>query len=270
MPKKKLKKFADNEKNPLVFQYPYRLLAEEGCPQRGNWSRSVFGNDRPIVVELGCGKGEYTVALARQNPDFNYIGIDRKGARIWTGASQAFSEGMTNVAFIRTDIHLIAQIFSPGEVDQIWITFPDPQMKKPRARLISSVFFGHYTQFLKPGGFIHLKTDSTFLYTYAQWLLETNKIKPFADTDDLYAGDNASKAEVPFVLTFYEKQWLLRGKSIKYLRFALPHLSAFQEPSSEPEHDDYTSWTRIDVEQFDVQQRFSCSQTGVDPDGTAV
>lgn len=256
MAKKKLKRFADNRQNPLVHEFPYSLLAEQGCPVRGKWASDVFFNENPIVLELGCGKGEYTVALAQQDAECNFIGVDRKGARLWTGATQALRGQMPNVAFVRTDIHLIRKIFAPGEVDELWITFPDPQMKKTRARLLSSVFFSLYTSFLKPGGIIHLKTDSNFLYTYTQWLLRANGIEPLADTNDLYAIDNAQRIGVPHVLTFYERQWLLRGKSIKYLRFALPHLERFVEPESEPEHDDYTAMTRVDSQLLDSVDAF--------------
>lgn len=248
MAKNKLKKFADLSVNPLVFQFPFSRLQEEGCPQRGKWCSDVFHQENPLVVELGCGKGEYTVHLAQAYPECHFIGVDRKGARIWTGATEAMQEGLPNVAFVRSDIHLISDIFSEGEVDELWITFPDPQMKKRRARLVSSTFFGLYEKFLKPDGLVHLKTDSTFLYLYTLSLLEVNGIVPEAFSADLYADDyrDHKRLELPNVYTFYEKQWLIRGKAIKYVRFRLPHLEAFVEPAEEPPFDDYTSWTRVD------------------------
>lgn len=244
MAKRKLKKFADNKRNPLVHQYPYGKLREIGCcPVRGVWHRDVFRNDYPITLELGCGKGEYSVALAQAYETRNYIGVDKKGARIWTGASQALRLGMTNVAFLRADIRWLSEIFAPNEVDEIWLTFPDPQMKKTKGRLLSALFLQEYTRFLKPHGVIHLKTDSLFLYTYTLWLLEANDITPLIAIEDLYAQEQSA---VPNILTHYEKQWLLRGKSIKYLRFELPHGVTFLEPEHEPEHDDYVAWSRPD------------------------
>ena len=244
MPKRKLQKFAQNRENPLVHEYPYSELSAVGCAHRGAWAEQVFGNRNPITIELGCGKGEYTVALARQYPERNFIGIDKKGARLWSGARDALHEGLTNACFIRADIHWLQSIFAHGEIDEVWITFPDPQMKKPRARLLSSVFFAKYTAFLKPLGQIRLKTDSTFLFDYTRLLLEANAIVPLLCLPNLYASV-AAKA-LPRVQTYYEQQWLLRGKTIKYISFLLPHRDAFVEPLSEPEHDDYTAWTRMD------------------------
>ncbi|MDE6488651.1 MAG: tRNA (guanosine(46)-N7)-methyltransferase TrmB, partial [Paramuribaculum sp.] len=137
MGKNKLKKFREMEEIDFVFQYPWARLQQSGFPLKGRWHEDFFHNDRPIILELGCGKGEYTVGLAGANPDANYIGIDIKGARMWTGASQAKKRNMTNVAFLRTDIELLPEVFGPGEVAEIWITFPDPQMKKTRKRLTS-------------------------------------------------------------------------------------------------------------------------------------
>lgn len=250
MGKNKLKKFADLSVNPLVFEYPFVRLQEEGCAFRGGWNREVFGQDRPLVVELGCGKGEYAVNLSKVYPNKNFIGMDRKGARIWTGATQAQEEGLANVAFVRSDIHLIPRIFAPQEVDELWITFPDPQMKKRRARLLSSTFFSLYTQFLKPNGVIHLKTDSQFLFLYTLSLLEANGIAPEVYSSDLYGNSyyDHKRLELPDIYTFYEKQWLIRGKSIKYIRFNLPHFQTFVEPETEPAPDDYTSWTRVDAQ----------------------
>ena len=248
MPKRKLKKFAQNRLNPLVHEYPYSVLTTLGCPHRGQWARALFGNDNPITIELGCGKGEYTVALARAYPDRNFIGIDKKGARIWTGAQQALQENLPNARFIRADIHWLTHIFAPQEIDEVWITFPDPQMKKTRARLISSVFLDKYAQFVRPGGEIRLKTDSGFLFEYTRLFLEANHISPVLACSDLYHDPHAE--HLPRIYTYYEQQWLTRGKTIKYISFLLPHNPAFVEPPYEPEHDNYTAWTRLDRAQI--------------------
>ncbi|MCM1336645.1 MAG: tRNA (guanosine(46)-N7)-methyltransferase TrmB [Candidatus Amulumruptor caecigallinarius] len=247
MGKNKLKKFAEMETLPCVFQYPFARLEAEGFPLKGRWRSDYFHNDNPIVLELGCGKGEYTVGLARRFPGKNYIGLDIKGARMWTGAKAATEEGMTNVAFLRTNIELLERFFAPGEVDEIWITFADPQMKKTRARLTSTRFMGLYHRVLAPGGRIHLKTDSPFLYTYTRWMLDANDIVPTIDTADLYAPGGAPEGVPEGLLdirTFYEQQWLSRGLPIKYLSFVMPPEAPANEPAEEPEHDTYRSFSR--------------------------
>ena len=243
MGKNKLKKFAEMQTFGCVFQYPWARLQQEGFPLRGNWHKDFFGNDNPIVLELGCGKGEYTVGLARRHPDKNFIGIDIKGARIWSGASQAEKEGLRNVAFIRTDIELLQSFFAPGEVAEIWITFPDPQMQKRRKRLTSSRFLGLYREVLTPGGTIHLKTDSPFLFTYTSRLVSLNAFPTERLTDDLYGSGMAS--ETDSIKTFYERQWLSRGKKIKLISFHLPESGEIAEPQEDDiERDDYHSYPR--------------------------
>ena len=186
MGKNKLRKFSEMEQLPFVFQYPFaRLKAEGGFPLRGRWHSDFFHNDNPIVLELGCGKGEYTVGLAQAHPERNYIGIDIKGARMWTGATRARDLGLTNVAFLRTDIELLPEFFAEGEVAEIWITFPDPQMKKTRKRLTSVRFMELYRRVLEPGGIINLKTDSPFLYTYTSIMADHNSLPVEVRTDDL-------------------------------------------------------------------------------------
>lgn len=249
MGKNKLRKFHEMESMDAVFQFPFARLEQEGFPLRGKWHADFFGNDNPIVLELGCGKGEYTVGLARRFPDKNFIGVDIKGARMYTGASQARAEQLDNVAFIRTHIELIDRFFAPGEVSEIWITFPDPQMKKVRKRLTSTRFLQLYRSILRPGGRIHLKTDSPFLYTYTRAMAHLNGLMPKVDTDDLYAPGALDATGVdPSILsirTFYEQQWLSRGLTIKYLSFDLPALPAeLVEPDIEIEHDTYRSFSR--------------------------
>ena len=166
MGKGKLAKFADMRDYPHVFEYPYSVVDDVPFEMKGNWNRDFFKNDNPIVLELGCGRGEYTVGLGRMYPDKNFIGVDIKGARMWTGATDALNEGMKNVAFLRTNIEIIDRFFAEGEVSEIWLTFSDPQMKKATKRLTSTYFMNRYRKFLTPDGLIHLKTDSNFMFTF--------------------------------------------------------------------------------------------------------
>jgi len=240
MGKNKLRKFAEMEEIDFVFQYPFAVLQSKSFPLRGHWHEH-FGNDNPIVLELGCGKGEYTVGLARLNPDRNYIGIDIKGARMHTGATAAKREGLGNVAFIRTSIELLESFFAPGEVDEIWITFPDPQMKKVRKRLTGTRFLELYRHVLRDKGIIHLKTDSPFLYTYTTLMLRDSGIES-QSTPDLYSSPLAG--EVPPIRTHYEQQWLARGLNIKYVRFSLSSGATLVEPSENIPFDTYRSYSR--------------------------
>ena len=226
----------------FVFQYPFAVLKEQGFPLKGNWHKEFFNNDNPIVLELGCGKGEYAVGLARKFPNKNFIGIDIKGARMWTGACQARNEGLKNVAFLRTNIELLPHFFEAGEVAEIWITFPDPQMKKVRKRLTSTRFLELYREVLKPEGIVHLKTDSPFLYTYTHLLVELNQLPAIVDTNDLYHSDYVS--DILEIKTFYEQQWLDRGLNIKYMKFRLPQEGELREPDVEIELDEYRSYNR--------------------------
>lgn len=248
MGKNKLKKFREMEEIPFVLQYPFARLQSEGFDLRGNWLRDFFHNDNPITLELGCGKGEYTVGLARRYPERNFVGIDIKGARMWSGASQAQREGLTNVAFLRTDIELLDRFFVPGEVDEIWITFPDPQMQKTRKRLTSTRFMDLYRHVLRPDGHIRLKTDSLFLYTYTADMAAVNGLHVDARSIDLYDMTDPANAMLPEELrtirTHYEQQWLDRGLTIKYISFALPPEGILREPDSEPERDTYRSYSR--------------------------
>ena len=195
---------------PHVFQYPFAVLQTQGFAMKGHWNEQFFHNDHPIVLELGCGKGEYTVGLGRLFPEKNFIGIDIKGARMWSGAKESLEAGMTNVAFLRTSIELISHFFAPGEVSEIWITFPDPQMKKVNKRLTSTRFMKLYREILHGEGLIHLKTDSQFLFTYTCEMVKANQYPVRIQTDDLYHSGLADS--ILSIRTYYEQQWLDRGR----------------------------------------------------------
>ncbi len=242
MGKNKLKKFADMDTMACVFQYPFGVLEQGACPMRGKWNELYFKNDNPIVLELGCGKGEYAVGLAQRFPGKNYIGVDIKGARMWTGAKLATELQLPNVAFLRTSIELIDRLFAPDEVSELWITFPDPQMKKVNKRLTSTRFLANYRHILRDGGIVHLKTDSPFLYAYTHALVEQNRLPVDADTDDLYASGLCN--DILDIKTHYEMQWLQRGLTIKYIRFGLPHGLELVEPDIDLEPDTYRSYNR--------------------------
>ena len=192
MGKGKLAKFADMASYENVFQYPYSVVEHVPFEMQGHWREQYFHNQNPIVLELGCGKGEYTVELAKLYPDTNFIGVDIKGARMWTGATQALHERLKNVAFLRTNIEIIERFFAKDEVQEIWLTFSDPQMKNPRKRLTSTYFMERYRKFLIDGGIIHLKTDSNFLFTYTNYMVEHNHLPVEERTDDLYHASHLS------------------------------------------------------------------------------
>jgi tRNA (guanine-N7-)-methyltransferase len=229
-----------------VFQYPYSVMEHVPFEMKGHWHEQYFHNDHPIVLELGCGKGEYTVGLAQRYPDVNFIGVDIKGARMWTGATQALNEGLKNVAFLRTNIEIIDRFFAPDEVQEIWLTFSDPQMKNPRKRLTSTWFLERYRHFLVDGGIIHLKTDSNFLFTYTTCLVEHNQLPLLEKTDDLYHTSQLSTltSQLLSIQTYYESMWIARGLNIKYMKFRLPHKGQLEEPDVEIELDDYRSYHR--------------------------
>ena len=241
MAKNKLAKFAEMASYDNVFQYSFETLKSEGFPLKGKW-HTFFKNNNPIILELGCGKGEYTVGLSKKFPDKNFIGIDIKGARMWKGATQARNEGLTNAAFIRTHIELINNFFSEDEVSEIWITFPDPQMKKANKRLTSTRFMKEYSKIINTNGIIHLKTDSNFLYTYTNAMIKENGLTVYFDSDDLY--NSKLEDDILGIKTFYEQQWLERGLSIKYIKFTCPIKSDWKEPEIEIEKDDYRSFGR--------------------------
>ena len=257
MGKGKLAKFADMASYENVFQYPYSVVEHVPFEMQGHWREQYFHNNHPIVLELGCGKGEYTVELAKLYPDMNFIGVDIKGARMWTGATQALKEGLKNVAFLRTNIEIIERFFAEDEVQEIWLTFSDPQMKNPHKRLTSTYFLERYRKFLIDRGIIHLKTDSNFLFTYTTYMVEKNGLPLLFRTEDLYHLGNPRKdlgdpREIPSNLdpnvlsiqTYYESMWIARGLNIKYMRWHLPHTVALEEPDVEIELDDYRSYHR--------------------------
>lgn len=246
MGKNKLKKFGEMELFSNVFQCGYGQ-AQAGSTvlqMRGQWGEQFFHNNHPITLELGCGHGEYTVGLAQQNPERNYIGIDIKGARIWAGAKQALQDNLSNVAFLRTHIEMLPLFFAPNEVNELWITFPDPQMNKVTKRLTSTYFMQRYQQIMPPDGHVHLKTDSPFLYAYTKAMLQDNKLCVLADTDNLYQDNLALYPDASGLQTHYERQWLDRGMTIKYLCWKLSDLFDWIEPTIEIEKDNYRSYGR--------------------------
>lgn len=242
MAKGKLQKFADMREYANVVEHHFSIADATPFSMRGNWGKEFFKNDNPIVIELGCGRGEYTIGLARRYPNKNFIGVDIKGARMWTGATEALRDGLSNVGFLRTNIEIIEHFFAPGEVSEIWITFPDPQMKKCTKRLTSTLFLERYRNILIPDGIVHLKTDSNFLFTYTRYVAEVNNLDVVSCIDDIYAQKELD--DTLLIKTYYEQQWLSRGINIKYISFRLPIEDEFAEPDVEIELDSYRSYNR--------------------------
>jgi len=248
----KLRKFAENETFSCLLQPSAQELLADGYfnlrdhAVKGRWNER-FGNSNPIVLELGCGKGEYTIALAERDPERNYIGVDIKGARLWKGAKYATEHALPNVAFLRTRVEFITAFFAPGEVSEVWLTFSDPQYRSENSRLCSPLFLERYRSFLKPGGIVHLKTDSRFLHEYARAVCAANGLQVLACTTDLYGNaetDNSASAIQPIVRevqTFYEQLFLQQGYPITYLSFVIDHEGAYVSPS-DPEEFDSKAW----------------------------
>lgn len=223
--KNKLYKFKENETFAALLQPTTEELLCKDYKFKGRWGRLFFGNDNPIVLELGCGKGEYTVQLAKLSPQKNFIGIDIKGARLWKGAKSVTEEKISNAAFIRTRIEFIESLFGEGEISEIWITFADPQIKRARKRLTGTLFLKRYSHFLKPNGIVHLKTDSLFLYKYTLFTAEQNRLQIINSIQDLYGaaagvGENLPEG-LTTIRTFYEQYYIKNGFTIKYLSFRL-------------------------------------------------
>lgn len=221
MPSKQ-EKFADFETFKNCFSFFFQNL-EAGFPLKGNWRGDYFKNNNPLVLELGCGKGEYTIGLATEHAENNYIGVDVKGNRIWTGATQALERKLENVGFIRTRIDFIDYCFDENEVDEIWITFPDPQPQstRKRARLTNPIFLERYRKFLKKGGLVHLKTDSTSFYEYTLEVIKENNLPVIWQTNNLYQHCPAHRQELITIKTHYEKLFTEKGEDIKYVCFKL-------------------------------------------------
>ena len=227
MGKDKLKRFAENKTFACFVEPEFEQMFRTEHPLKGNWHKDFFHNDNPIVLELGCGKGEYTVALAERNPDKNFIGVDIKGARMWRGAKTATERGMTNVGFLRARIEFITSLFAAGEIAELWITFPDPQLKTRRAkkRLTSPIFLEYYAKLLAEDGWINLKTDSQHLYNYTQAVISEFDLPCEVTNNDIYGSGYAD--EVLSVKTAYETVYLQRGLPITYTRFSLGGKSSF-------------------------------------------
>lgn len=253
----KLRKFAENETFACLLQPSAEEILSDGFehlkdhPIKGKWFKN---NDlqvpgaaagRPLVLELGCGKGEYSLELARRNPGSNYVGVDIKGARLWRGAKTATQEGLPNLAFLRTRIEFITAFFAPGEVSEIWLTFSDPQPKSENNRLTSPIFLERYRSMLRPGGIVHLKTDSLFLHEYTKAVAEANGLKILACTQDLYAEPSSVSVapEVREVKTFYESMFLEQGVPITYMAFTIDHEGKYLHPD---EKFDAAKWRELD------------------------
>jgi len=218
--KNKLKRFKENETFSNVIQPTRQEVFDDTLKLKGNWSKSFFKNEQPIVLELGCGKGEYSVNLAKMFPEKNFLGIDIKGARFWKGAKTSLEEKITNVGFLRTQIELVDLLFDENEIDEIWITFPDPQIKYKRTkhRMTNPEFLKKYKKILKPKGVVHLKTDSEYMHGYTLGLLQGLGLEIEYAHHDVYGTTNAPK-EVTEIQTYYESQYLAIRKKITYLRF---------------------------------------------------
>lgn len=225
MGKNKIARFAENLTFAHVVQPTFEELVGTGLTQKGKWNSTFFQREAPLVLELGCGGGEYTVGLARLVPEKNYIGVDIKGARIWRGARTAKELGLTNVGFLRTHVDHLLRCFAPHEVDEIWLTFSDPQIGKARKRLTSPLFLARYKEILKPGGIVHLKTDSPLLYEYTLEQIAAHGLPIHEQSAEVYAElvprVSPEEQAVLNIRTYYESMWLEQGRTIHYVRFGI-------------------------------------------------
>ena len=223
MAKNKLMKFAEMKTMERVFEPRMPEFIDGNYPLKGKWRKEVFKNDNPIVLELGCGKGEYSVGLGRKYPKKNFVGIDIKGARMWKGAKEANQENLTNVAFLRNVVDFVEYFFAENEVDEIWCTFSDPQPKKPNKRLTSREFVNRYKKIMKPNGIIHLKTDNTLLYESTLEEIEEYDYKVLEKSNNIYEKDwhkfDKETQEILSIKTHYEQLFANKGFKIKYVSF---------------------------------------------------
>ena len=232
--KNKLFKFAQNETYPHLFQPKFTYEGTEELEFKSKWNENFFHNNTPLTVELGCGKGEYSVAMAREIPTGNFIGVDIKGARLWRGATDSFEAEMKNIAFVRTRVEYTPKCFGKDEVSEIWITFPDPQLgpkSKHKKRLTSSRFLTYYQNFLVDNGIVNLKTDDDTLYEYTKGIIEHNNLQLLIDTNNLYESEHYTGFLT--LKTHYEKMWNKENRTIKYLRFRLPQNVVLEEKPEE-------------------------------------
>lgn len=228
MGKNKLKRFQENETFEHLFQPSAKKMYKEDFELKGKWNNLFFKNNNPVIIEVGCGKGEYTVGLAQKYPEKNFTGIDIKGPRLWKGAKTVKERNLKNVAFIRNKVEFLNSFFSENEISEIWITFPDPQIKKMKKRLTSARFLEIYSKILKPSGIIHLKTDSILMYRFTKEIIKLNNLELIEETNDLYSHDITGEAKE--IKTFYEQKFLEEGLKITYLQFNLNGKSDFLNP----------------------------------------
>ena len=228
MPKRKKRNFAELDTFDNIFQPNMDFVYRNDHELKGRWNEICFKNNNPIVIEVGCGKGEYSVALAKKYPEKNFIGIDIKGERLWRGCKTGMEEGIKNLVFLRSKIEFLCSFFIKNEIDEIWITFPDPQLKKQKKRLTSSRFLEIYRKILPDNGKIHLKTDSPDLFQYTSDIVKHNNFDLFYSSDDIYSKELHS--EILSIKTHYEKIYLLKNKPITYINFSIPANCTIQEP----------------------------------------
>lgn len=230
MAKNKLQRFEELHGFENVFEPTLEDTKSNCYFLKGNWNKKIFRNQNPITIELGCGRGEYSLEMARMFPDKNFIGVDIKGARMWQGAKVGLQENLKNLVFLRVRIEFISAFFSENEVSQIWLTFSDPQPKKPKKRLTSSIFLKNYAQFLNKDGLIHLKTDNYELFKYTIDVIKLNELNLVYSTEDLYKTEELEKNPILKIRTYYENLFLKDGKKITYLKFNLDSKNIFVEP----------------------------------------
>jgi len=231
--KNKLERFAEMKTFSNVIEPSFDEVFNADYKLKGSWRKKFFENNHPIILELGCGKGEYTVNLAKQYPGINFIGVDIKGARMWKGAKKAREEGLNNTVFLRTRIDFINSFFKPNEINEIWVTFPDPQPKKAKKRLISTKFLSYYQKILKNNGIVHLKTDNSNIYEYACKIASINHLDVLKKTHDIHNSNDEELKPIVEIQTFYEKKFMEEGKTIKYLSFKLNQSKKLIEPQND-------------------------------------